>query len=124
MSTKQLFHPRYDVVIADEAITEGTAVNLKTDARTVEAVDNTADRVHGFARFAAAAKGDTIEIYREGGEAIGLAGADITFGADLVVNGSGELIPTTTASDNCIGYALEAVDDADLVRFMFTRFTR
>lgn len=120
--TKQLFSPRYDAVIANAAIDEGQAVKLVSDERTVGAVDSADDTVIGFARFAADAAQETIEIYREGGDAVGLAGGTIGFGDPVAVNGSGALVVSDGHNAKCIGFAIEAASSGDFVRFLFTRF--
>lgn len=118
---KPLWSPRYQTVIANEAIANGTAVTLITNEITVEAVDALKENVHGFANGAALKKNDSLQIYKEGGEAVGLAGGAITLGARLKVDAAGKLIAATVAGEDTVGYSLEAAADGDLVAFAFTR---
>lgn len=119
---KQIWEPKYDSAKAKAALTRvGQAVTLASGEREVEAVNATGDLVHGFVRVAAAKAGDTVEIFREGGEAIGYAGGAITKGAYLKVTADGSLIVTSTSDDLVVGYALEAATDNSEFRLMFSR---
>ena len=118
----RLWHPKYDVGRATEAIAEGLAIKLGTNDGNYDLVDATTDIVHGFAVNATTKAGEDIEFYREGGDAVGVSGGTITRGARLSVNASGKLVANSTDNDPVIGYAYDAASAADQkVRFNFTR---
>lgn len=129
MAKGPLFNPKYDTVVANEAINEGIAVTPLAAENRVEAVDATGELVFGFIDKENAVANQDAQIFREGGDAYGVSGAAIAKNAILGVNASGKLIPLTKAAANAVpadavGYALEAVGAADnFVRFRFTRFT-
>ena len=120
MAGKQLFHERRDTAKAGGAINEGHAVELGTNDREVTQANAVTDLVHGVA-LNTVKTGETVEFYREGGEAIGEAGGAVTKGASLRPNAAGELVVTSTAGQNAMGYALEAAADGDMFKFMFSR---
>ena len=113
---------RFDLVIADGAIAANRCVNLKTNANTVEQVDNVDDRVHGISK-SAATDGDSLEIWVEGEVAqVQISGA-VTLDASLEITSDGRVSATSTAGDACVGYALEAGSNNEVIDMFFTRFT-
>lgn len=119
--SKKLFGARYDVGVANEAIAAGRAIKLTATRGRFDVVDAATDLIHGVSVNSASKEGDTIEFYREGGEAVGVAGGAITVGARLSANAEGKLVANNTDNAAVIGYALEAaVADAEFA-FMFSR---
>lgn len=130
MSRGPIYEPKYmtRTMESTASVPQGTAVKLGTNELQVAPVDDAADVVHGFLDHSTsgndAANGDTVQIFREGGEAYGLAGGAITKGALLRVNANGELVASAfgnRSASQIVGYALEAAADGQLVRFNFTR---
>ena len=132
MSRGPIYEPKYQTRTMESTgnVARGTAVKLGTSELQVSPVDDAADVVHGFLDHAGpdgdnAKNGSTVQIYREGGEAYGLAGGAIAKGALLRINATGRLVSSAfgnRSSSQIVGYALEAAAAAgELVRFNFTR---
>lgn len=120
---RELFRPQYEAVVNSDSssIAVGKAVKLGTNNLEVGVVSAATDLVHGFVAENSIDAGGDGQIYREGGEAVALAGGAITKGAYLKPDASGDLIATSTADDQVVGYALEAASDGELFKFNFTR---
>ena len=112
---------RYSARHTTETLKKGQAVKRATTNpdTDVEVVDAATDFVFGFATEAYAADTDC-DIYREGGEAIVLAGGTVAVNGAVKINADGEVVATAAGND-MIGYALEALSDGNLGRIYFQR---
>ena len=120
-------------VAADTTVARGTALKLSADSLQVTPVTAPTDRVHGFLNHGSqtnlgAINGESIELYREGGEAFALSAKAIAKDSDLFVTADGRVTDTVPARTNAdqefevVGYAIKATSAANqLVHIMFTR---
>ena len=120
----QVFKPCYEAIenAHTAALPIGQAVRLGTNGNQVLPITATTQIVHGFVALEEITAEQDGQVYREGGDAIALAGGTIARGAALVINASGRVVSTTTVNAKCIGYAQSAASSGEQVLINFTRF--
>lgn len=106
--------PHINAYEASAAIAKGCAVKIGSNNKTATQASAASDKTVGIAQNAPANAGDRCEVAMPGGGALGLAGGTIAAGDPLTVNGSGQLVSSTTTGDRIVGWAEESAVAGDL----------
>lgn len=120
--SKQIWGPRYDTVIATGSVRKGQAVKLEAQDNTVRAVNSSSDLVFAFSDQDAP-NGGTLDIVKEGGDAMVLAGGNVAIGDRVRIDAQGRVVRASTNGEESIGIALGAGSEDNIVRILFTRTT-
>lgn len=103
--------------VATAALADGIAVKLSSGQAVVATAAT--DKIIGVTQGAAAAgETATIKLRSGSGTFKAKAGGTIAVGDRLTSNGSGQLIATTTAANEVVGFALEAGASGDFIEAM------